>query len=367
MSGPLHGLRVIELAGIGPGPHAAMILADLGADVVRVERPDATYATWTDHLLRGRRSVAFNLKDAADRDRLLDLVAAADVLLEGFRPGVAERLGIGPDECVRRNPRLVFARVTGWGQTGPLAQSAGHDINYISVTGVLHAIGRRGERPVPPLNLVGDFGGGSMLLLVGILSALHERSRSGLGQVVDAAMVDGASLLAQMVWSLRGAGVWSDVAGSNLLDGGCPYYDTYQCADGRYVAVGALEAPFWSRLIDGLGIGAGEFPAREDPACWPALRERLTALFAERDRDAWAEAFAGSDACVTPVLTFGEASAHPHLAARGTLIERDGVVQSAPAPRFSRTPTDLPGAAPRPGAHTDEVIAEWTKNGLAAG
>lgn len=360
MAGPLTGLRVLELAGIGPGPHAAMILADLGADVVRVDRPrpGADPATGSgDQLLRGRRSVALNLKDPAGRARLLELVGRADVLLEGYRPGVTERLGLGPDDCAAVNSRLIYARMTGWGQDGPWAHTAGHDINYISVTGALHAIGRAGERPVPPLNYVGDFGGGSMLLLVGILAALHERERSGRGQVVDAAMVDGATLLSQMFWSFRGAGVWSDERGANLLDGGAPWYDTYECADGRYVAVGALEPQFWAALLTGLGDP--DLPDRDDPAQWPAIRKRFTELFAAKSRDEWAAIFDGTDACVTPVLTFAEAGSHPHLAARNTVTTLNGVAQAAPAPRFSRTPPGTPTPPPGPGQHTDEVARDW--------
>ena len=359
--GPLAGLRVLELAGIGPGPHAAMVLADLGADVVRIDRPpsDPDAEVRADYVLRGRRSVVLDLKEPPDREQFLALVAVADVLIEGYRPGVTERLGIGPDVCGTANPRLVYARMTGWGQDGPWARVAGHDINYLSLTGILHAIGRPGERPVPPLNLVADFGGGSMLVLVGILSALWERSRSGRGQVVDAAMVEGAGLLAQLIWSWRGPGGWSDVPGTNLLDGGCPYYDTYTCADGRYVAVGALEPPFWAALLQGLGIDAEEFPQRQDPAQWPAIRERLTAVFATRSRDDWATVFDGTDACVTPVLSFAEAPAHPHLAARESLVELGGVRQPAPAPRFSRSPAGTPGPPPRPGADTSAVLAEW--------
>jgi alpha-methylacyl-CoA racemase len=367
MTGPLAGLRVLELAGIGPGPHAAMVLADLGADVVRVDRPqpapDARVGGPTDQMQRGRRSVALDLKSPAHRDRFLTLVAAADVLIEGYRPGVTERLGIGPDECTAVNPGLVYARMTGWGQDGPLAHTAGHDINYLALTGVLHAIGRADERPVPPLNLVADFGGGSMLVLVGILAALWERNRSGRGQVVDAAMVDGAGLLAELIWSFRGVGGWSDTRGTNLLDGGCPYYDTYTCADGRYVAVGALEKPFWADLLAGLGIDPDEFGRREDPANWPAVRARFTALFVTRTRDEWATVFAGTDACVTPVLTFAEAPDDPHLAARQSLIELNGVHQPAPAPRFSRSRTATPTPPPSPGRDTAEVLAEWLRDG----
>lgn len=330
----LDGFRVIELAGIGPGPHAAMLLADLGADVVRVQRPGR--GDPRDVRLRGRRVVEADLKRDADRDTVLELVEHADVLIEGFRPGVTERLGVGPQDCLRRNPRLVYGRMTGWGQGGPLAQRAGHDINYIATSGILHAIGRPGERPVPPLNLVGDFGGGSMFLVAGVLAALLERSRSGQGQVVDAAMVDGASVLAHMMWALRGAGRWSDERGTNLLDGSVPFYDTYECADGRYVAVGALEPQFYQELVAGLGL---EEPASAqwDRDGWPALRTRFADAFRRRSRDEWAAHFAGRDACVSPVLTFTEAADDPHLVARGTVVEVQGVAQPRPAPRFSRT------------------------------
>ncbi|CQR65581.1 CaiB/BaiF CoA transferase family protein [Streptomyces leeuwenhoekii] len=362
MTGPLAGLRVIELAGIGPGPHAAMVLADLGADVVRVERPQGTLDLTDggpDHLLRGRRSVAADLKTAEGRALVLRLVARADVLLEGFRPGVAERLGVGPEDCHRINSRLVYGRMTGWGQQGPLAQRAGHDINYIGLTGALHAVGRRGERPVPPLNLVGDFGGGSMFLLVGILAALWERERSGEGQVVDAAMVDGTSVLLQMMWVMRGQGTWTDERGSNLLDGGAPFYDTYECRDGRHVAVGAIEPQFYRAFLTGLGIDHDALPSQGDRARWPLLRERIAEAFRTRPRDEWAQVFADTDACVTPVLAPGEVPHHPHLAARGTVAEIDGVVQAAPAPRFSRTVPQTPTAPPRPGSDTDTVLTDW--------
>ncbi|GAB3165506.1 alpha-methylacyl-CoA racemase [Amycolatopsis stemonae] len=362
MTGPLTGLRVVELAGIGPAPHAAMVLADLGADVVRIERPQGTLDLTggrPDHLLRGRRSVAADLKSDDGRALTRRLIAKADVLLEGFRPGVAERLGVGPDACRELNPRLVYARMTGWGQEGPLAQRAGHDLNYIGLTGALHAIGRAGERPVPPLNLVGDFGGGSMFLLTGILAALWERERSGEGQVVDAAMVDGTSVLLQMLWTMRGQGTWSDDRGANLLDGGAPFYDTYTCADGRWVAVGAIEPQFYRALLDGLGLDPATLPGQLDRAGWPRLRDRIAGVFRTRPRDEWAEVFAGTDACVTPVLAPEEVPAHPHLAHRETIIEVDGVPQAAPAPRFSRTAAARPASPPRPGADTDAVIADW--------
>ncbi|MGH3769074.1 MAG: CaiB/BaiF CoA transferase family protein [Pseudonocardiaceae bacterium] len=365
MPGPLVGLRVIELAGIGPGPHAAMLLADLGADVVRVERPSGGKHSLqlapaaADQLLRGRRSVQLNLKDRADRETLLRLVERADVLIEGLRPGVTERLGVGPADCHARNPRLVYGRITGWGQQGPLADRAGHDINYIALSGVLHAIGSAGGKPVPPLNLVGDFGGGSMFLVLGILAALWEREHSGAGQIIDAAMVDGVSVLAQMFWSLRACGLWSDQRGANLLDSGVPYYDTYACADGHYVAVGALEPHFYTALLQGLGLTEADLHDQQDPAGWPVLRQRFTEAFASRSRDDWVAVFEGTDACVTPVLSFAEVPTHPHIAARGTVIEVGGVSQAAPTPRFSRTHPDHPTPPPHPGADTAAVLADW--------
>lgn len=350
-AGPLDGLRVVELGGMGPVPHAAMVLADLGAEVARIERPPGD-AHAGDPTLRGRRRILADLKEPAGRDVVRALAARADILIEGFRPGVAERLGIGPEDCQGINPRLVYGRMTGWGQTGPRAADVGHDINYLGLTGVLHAIGRAGERPVPPLNMVADYGGGSMLLLVGVLAALVERERSGRGQVVDAAMVDGVSMLAQLIWGLLGRGGWTDRRGANLLDGGAPFYDTYVCADGRYVAVGAIEPAFRSRLLDGLGI--------EDDD-----RDRIAAAFRTRTRDEWTAVFAGRDACVTPVLSFAEAAGDPHLAARQTIITAGGVRQAAPAPRFSRTPGQ-PGVPVAPPESAEAVLADWTAPGMPA-
>jgi alpha-methylacyl-CoA racemase len=363
--GPLSGIRVVELAGIGPGPHAAMVLADLGADVVRVERPGPVGgAGERDVTLRGRRWVRADLKNPDDRERVLAMVEKADALVEGFRPGVAERLGIGPDDCLARNPRLVYGRMTGWGQDGPRAPRAGHDLNYLSVTGALAAIGRPGSPPPPPLNLVADYGGGSMLLLVGVLAALVERERSGVGQVVDAAMVDGVSLLAQLVWSMRAIGAWSGPRGGNLLDGGAPFYDCYACADGRYIALAALEPPFYTALLQGLGLGEADLPTQYDPTGWPRLREAFTTTIATRSRDEWATAFQSSDACVTPVLTWDEAAAEGHLVHRGTLIDVGGVVQAAPAPRFSRSGT-APPTPVRVADDTEQVMADWgLSNGL---
>ena len=360
MTGPLAGLRVVELASIGPGPHAVMILADLGADVVRVERtrtgprPDDTNQT-----LRNRRLVTLDLKSAVGRDATLALIDVADVLVEGFRPGVTERLGLGPDVCTNRNPSLIYARMTGWGQHGPMYKRAGHDINYLSVTGALHAIGRDGQRPVPPLNLVGDFGGGSMFMVTGILAALWERSTSGLGQVVDASIVDGVSNLMQIIWSLRHQGRWTDDRESNLLDGGAPFYDTYTCKDGRFMAVGAIEAKFYAHLLKGLGVDHEDPTLQNDRAEWPRLRQLFSERFASRNRDEWAAVFDEVDACTTPVLDLAEASRHPHMVARSSLVELDGITQSAPAPRFSRSAPDRPT---RPATTPDPVgpiIEEW--------
>ena len=362
MAGPLQGLRVVELAGLGPCPHAAMVLADLGADVVRVDRETGRFdlaAPERDVLLRGRRSVFADLKAPDGVALVMDLVERADVLLEGLRPGVTERLGLGPEQCLARNPRLVYGRITGWGQHGPLAARAGHDLNYLGLTGALAAIGRAEGTPVPPLNLVADFGGGSMLLLVGVLAALHERESSGAGQVVDAAMVDGVALLSQMVWSFRSTGLWSDRRQSNLLDGGAPFYDTYACADGKHVAVGALEPQFYAALLAGLGLDAADLPAQLDPAGWPVLRAAFTAAIAARTRDEWTAVFDGVDACVTPVVELSEALAEPHLSARGTYVEVDGVTQAAAAPRFSRTPAGAPVAPRVPGGDLDAVRADW--------
>ncbi len=360
--GPLYGLKVVELAGIGPGPHAAMVLADLGAEVVCIDRPAGGLQLGSpdapDPTLRGRRRVAADLKDPAGQETVLRLVERADVLLEGYRPGVTERLGVGPADCHARNPRLVYGRMTGWGQDGPMAARAGHDINYISLTGTLHAIGRAGERPVPPLNLVGDFGGGSMLLVVGVLAALWEAQRSGRGQVVDAAMVDGVSLLNQMFWGYLSQGAWADERDANVLDGHAPFYDTYTCADARHVAVGALEPQFYAALLAGLGLSDAGLPAQYDRGGWPELRARFTAVFAGRTRDEWAGVFADTDACVTPVLAFGEVAAHPHLAARKTIVDHDGVPQAAPAPRFSRTPAEVPERAGDP-EDVARILADW--------
>lgn len=359
--GPLAGLRVVELAGIGPGPHACMMLADLGADIVRIERPGGAldgYGDRPDVLLRGRRLILADLKDPDDSALVRDLMAVADVVVEGYRPGVTERLGLGPDVALAANPRLVYARMTGWGQGGPRAPSAGHDLNYIALTGALGAIARPGQPSTVPLNLLGDFGGGSLYCVVGILAALWERERSGAGQVVDAAMVDGASSLMQMIWSMRSIGMWTDRPASNLLDGAAPFYDVYVCRDGGQLAVAALEPAFYGLLLDGLDLDPKSLPAQYDPVGWPAIREALSARIASRTRDEWAAVFAGTDACVTPVLSLAEAAQDAHLAARGTLVNVEGTVQAAPAPRFSRTPARAPQAPGRADSRAD-VQRDW--------
>ncbi|MCX5202909.1 CoA transferase [Streptomyces sp. NBC_00237] len=361
-SGPLAGVRVVELAGIGPGPFAAMCLADLGADVVRVDRPGGVglgVAPAQDLTNRGKRSVLVNLKDPDGPERVLGLVERADILIEGYRPGVAERLGVGPDACLARNPKLVYGRMTGWGQEGPLAQQAGHDISYLAVTGTLGMIGRADEPPTVPANLVGDYAGGSLYLVIGVLAALqHARTAEGAGQVVDAAIVDGASHLATMLHGMLAAGGWQDRRGANLLDGGCPFYGTYETSDGRYLAVGALEPQFYAEFTTLLGI-ADTAPDRSDLARWGDLRDTIAARFKERTRDEWTAVFEASDACVAPVLSMREAPHHPHLAARATYVEHGGVTQPAPAPRFSATPGAIRGGPALPGADTAEVAADW--------
>jgi alpha-methylacyl-CoA racemase len=354
-------LRVVELAGIGPAPFAGMLLADLGADVVRIDRPGgpalAVVPPEQDVLGRGKRSVALDLKDPDDVRRVLDLVSHADLLVEGMRPGVAERLGVGPGECLARRPALVYGRMTGWGQAGPAAATAGHDITYVAVTGALGASAPAHDPPMPPLNLLGDFAGATYLV-VGLLAALHATRESGTGQVVDAAMVDSTAHLTTMFHGLLGAGAWTDRPGGNLLDGGAPFYGTYRTLDGGWMAVGALEPAFYDELLHRLGIGAADGD-RTDPTTWPALRERIAAAFAGRTRAEWTAEFAGSDACVAPVLSLLEAQQQRHLVTRGTFVEHGGVVQPAPAPRFSGTPTNLDRPPPATGQHTAEVLSEW--------
>ncbi|MFG2648850.1 CaiB/BaiF CoA transferase family protein [Streptomyces sp. NPDC048436] len=359
--GPLAGVRVVELAGIGPGPFAAMLLADLGADVVRVDRPGGGGLAVNpeyDVTNRNKRSVIVDLKAADGAERVLDLVDRADVLIEGYRPGVAERLGVGPGTCHARNPKLVYGRMTGWGQQGPLAQRAGHDIAYIAITGTLGMIGDPGEPPTVPANLVGDYAGGSLYLVVGILAALHHARASGTGQVVDAAIVDGTAHLTSMIHGMLAAGGWQDRRGANLLDGGCPFYGNYETADGNYMAVGALEQQFYDEFIALLGL-TDEAPARKDLARWGELREAVAARFKTRTREEWTAVFEGSDACVAPVLSLREAPRHPHLAARGTFVDHGGITQPAPAPRFSATPTDIRSGPAQPGADTEAVARDW--------
>jgi alpha-methylacyl-CoA racemase len=355
--GPLRGVKVVELAGIGPAPFACMMLAELGAEVLRIERPGGGLAMGPPELElvnRGRRSVAMDLKNPAAIDAVLQLVAGADVLVEGFRPGVAERLGLGPEACHEVNPKLVYGRMTGWGQDGPLAQTAGHDIDYLALSGALHLIGRAGGPPQVPANLLGDFAGGSLYLVVGVLAALVEARGSGQGQVVDAAIVDGSAHLTTMLLGALAGGSWKQERGTNLLDTGAPFYDVYETADAQYMAVGALEPQFYDELVELLGITV---PDRYDLASWPELRKVLAETFAQRTQAEWTEVFDGSDACVSPVLPL--AGDHPHLAARGTFVEKDGVRQAAPAPRFSRTPAELTEPPARPGQHTRAALTDW--------
>lgn len=359
MPGPLAGVTVVELAGIGPGPFAGMVLADLGATVIQVERPGGNPAAAFGHaaLQRSRRTVAVNLKEPAGVEVVLRLVEDADLLIEGNRPGVTERLGIGPDDCLARNPALVYGRMTGWGQDGPWAQRAGHDINYIALSGALDTIGRADSGPVPPLNLVGDFGGGAMLLVVGVLAALDHARRTGEGQVVDAAMAEGASLLLSMQRTMAAQGLWSGGRGGNLLDTGAPFYDVYETADGNWVSIGSLEPQFFAELLARLDL-TEEFGDGQDPRRWPALRERLASVFASRSRDEWDEVFAGSDACYAPVLSMDEAPQHEHNVARGSFVEVGGDLQARPAPRFSATPSADPTPASRPGTDTRAVLRD---------
>lgn len=357
--GPLRGVKVVEFVGLGPAPFCAMLLSDLGAEVVRIDRPGAGGGGPAEVLARGRRSVALNLKKPDAVNACLKLLASADILLEGYRPGVMERLGLGPDVCLKANPKLVYGRMTGWGQHGPLAHAAGHDLNYIALTGALDAIGPK-DRPVPPVNVVGDFGGGSMYLAVGVLAALHHARATGEGQVVDAAIVDGAAHLMAAIHQLSAMGLWNAPRGENLLDGGAPFYDTYRCADGRFVSVAPLEPEFYALLIGKLGLKDHPAVASQfDAARWPALRQLLTETFASQPRDHWTALLEGSDACFAPVLDLQEARDHSHMRARGVFEEVAGVPQAAPAPRFSRTPGAIQGAAPRPGEDTEPVLLDW--------
>lgn len=364
--GPLNGLRVVEMAGIGPAPFCAMLLADMGAEVLRIDRTargdlglDLGKEPRFDVLRRGRQSVALDLKKPAGVAAAKRLIAQADVLVEGFRPGTMERLGLGPDICRAANPKLVYGRMTGFGQDGPEASRAGHDINYIALAGVLSAIGRKGAPPVPPLNLVGDFGGGAMFLAFGIMAALFERNRSGEGQVVDAAMVDGAAYLSSAIHGMSALGLWNEERGTNILDSGAPWYDTYETSDGKFIAIGPVEQRFFRELLSRLEIDPATFPGQFDRARWPKMREQLSQVFKRKSRDEWCAIMNGSDACFAPVLTMSEAPSHPHNQARGTFIEIEGVVQPAPAPRFSRSKTPTPHAPNAIGANADANLGNW--------
>ncbi len=357
MSGVLSGIKIVELAAIGPVPFAAMILADMGAEIIRIDRlPVGAMESLSSSENRGRKSLSMDLKVQGSAEALLQVIETADVLLEGFRPNVMEKLGLGPDPCLTRNPRLIYGRMTGWGQTGPLSHTAGHDINYIAITGALNAIGSRNRAPEPPLNLVGDYGGGAMLLLIGILAALEERHRSGKGQIIDAAMSDGAALLMSPFYAMKAQGSWQDSRGANFLDGAAHYYRAYECEDKRFIAVGAIEPQFYRLLMQKLGLDSTEQGNQTDPSLWPAHREKLEALFKTKTQAQWCTLMEGSDACFAPVLNMSEAPLHPHNVARQTFVEQAGVPVPAPAPRFSRTPSQLAEPAPRVGQHSREVL-----------
>jgi alpha-methylacyl-CoA racemase len=362
--GPLQGVKIVELAGIGPGPFAGMLLSDMGADIVRVDRagqvnPGSFDKPNLEPLYRGRRSIGVDLKKPEGVELVLRLVERADALVEGYRPGVTERLGLGPDVCLARNPKLVYGRMTGWGQDGPMAQAAGHDINYIALAGALAHFGREGGKPTPPINLVGDFGGGGMFMAFGVVCGVLEAQRSGKGQVLDVAMVDGSAVLMTMMWGLKKIGFWDETLGVNILDTGAPFYDTYETSDGRFISLGSLEPQFYAELIRRLGLEGEDLPNQMDRDGWDALRTRFTQLFKTKTRDEWDAILAGSDACYAPVLTMSEATENEHIKARGTIIERGGVPQPAPAPRFSRTAPEVQRDAPWPGQHTDAALTDW--------
>ncbi len=356
MAGPLAGLKVLEFAGIGPGPFCAMVLADMGADVIRITRPD-TPVDARDVTTRNRRCIAMDLRDPHAVKQVLKLISAADCVIEGFRPGVMERLGLGPDPCLQLNPRLVYGRMTGWGQFGPLSKAAGHDINYIAISGALNAIGRPDDSPPPPLNYIGDFGGGGMLLAVGLLAALFDVSRSGQGQVVDAAMTDGSAMLSAFMYGMKALGQWSNERGANLLDGGAHFYDTYTCADGKFMSIGAIEPQFYAELLGKMGIADSSFENHMDASRWPALKVKLAEIFRTKTRDEWSQLLEGTDACAAAVLDWDEAATHPHNVARDTFIRVDGIMQPAPAPRFSRTESEEPVSACQ--ISIDEAFRTW--------
>ena len=362
--GPLDGLKIIEMAGIGPGPMCAMLLADLGAEVIRIDRPVAANlglprSAGSDLLTRGRRSVAIDLKSAEGIDIVLRMIERADALLEGFRPGVMERLGLGPSVCHRINPRLVYGRMTGWGQDGPLASAAGHDINYIALTGALHAIGREGQAPLHPLNLVGDFGGGALYLAFGILAGIIESRASGSGQVVDCAMTDGAASLMTMFYGMLAGGRWREERGTNAIDTGSHFYNVYETKDGKYVSIGSIEPKFYAALIERLGLSGEDLPAQHEATSWPVMKDRFQSVFRTKTRDEWCDVMEGSDVCFAPVLSLEESMRHPHNVARGTFVEMDGITQPGPAPRFSRTPGKLDRPPSIPGQHSEEVLRDW--------
>jgi alpha-methylacyl-CoA racemase len=368
--GPLSGVKIVELAGIGPGPFAGMMLSDMGADIVRIDKandvkPSSFEKQNREPLYRGRRSIGVNLKNPEGVETVLKLVEQADALFEGYRPGVTERLGLGPDVCLARNPKLVYARMTGWGQDGPMANASGHDINYIALAGALAHFGREGEKPTPPINLVGDFGGGGLLMAFGIACGLLEARASGKGQVIDVAMVDGSATLMSMIWGFRQLGIWNEEApGTNMLDTGAPYYDTYETADGKYISLGSLEPPFYAEMIEKVGLGGEDLGFYMDKNNWPRLREKFTPLFKSKTRDEWDAILKGTDACYAPVLTMTEAAEDEHIKARQTIIERGGVHQPAPSPRFSRTKAEITLDPPWPGQQTDDALADW---GFTAG
>ncbi len=366
--GPLAGVKVIEIAGIGPGPFCAMMLSDMGADVIRVDRKGARGGTKYDILSRGRKSIAVDLKKPEGVETVLKLIEQADALIEGFRPGVMERLGLGPDVALQRNPKLIFGRMTGWGQDGPMAHAAGHDLNYIALTGMLHSMGRADQPPTPPLNLVGDFGGGGMMLAFGVVCAVLEAQKSGKGQVVDAAMTDGASVLGAMMYGFNASGMWSNERYSNLLDGGAHFYDCYECADGRYVSIGSIEPQFYALLLEKTGINDPEFEHQMDKTKWASLKEKIATVIKTKTRDEWSQIMEGTDVCFAPVLNVPEAVAHPHNVARKTYVEVEGVPQPAPAPRFSRTEATIQRPPAQAGEHTEEALKEWglTDDDLAA-
>jgi alpha-methylacyl-CoA racemase len=360
--GPLEGTKIIEMGGIGPGPFCAQMLADMGADIIRVERwgnPQRMLEPKHDVWHRGRRSISVNLKKPEGVEAFLKLIEQADALIEGFRPGVMEKLGLGPDDCLKRNPKLIYGRMTGWGQEGPLAMAAGHDINYIALAGALHAIGRPGENPVPPLNLLGDLGGGGLLLAFGIVCALLEAQKSGKGQVVDAAMVDGAAILMGFFFGAWGAGIWTNNRGTNLLDGGAHFYDTYETADGKWISVGSIEPQFYALLLKHTGIDDPDFQIQMDPSQWPQLKEKIAAIFKTKTREEWCDIMDGTDVCFAPVLTFEEAIDHPHNIERKTFVDVEGAMQPAPAPRFSRTQPEIRGPASAPGSDTESALEAW--------